>query len=103
LEVHIQPAAAIEKPRSRIRTGYTATVFGATGFLGRYIVNRLGISELGKGNRKFANSCLIARNGVTCIIPFREEMAKRHLKVAGDLGRVIFMVRRDYESESEGI
>jgi NADH dehydrogenase (ubiquinone) 1 alpha subcomplex subunit 9 len=25
------------------------------------------------------------------IIPFREEMAKRHLKVAGDLGRVIFM------------
>jgi hypothetical protein len=22
--------------------GYTATVFGATGFLGRYIVNRLG-------------------------------------------------------------
>lgn len=25
------------------------------------------------------------------IVPFREEMAKRHLKVAGDLGRVIFM------------
>lgn len=23
-------------------TGHTATVFGATGFLGRYIVNRLG-------------------------------------------------------------
>lgn len=23
--------------------GYTATVFGATGFLGRYIVNRLGL------------------------------------------------------------
>ncbi|KAF2641543.1 NADH-ubiquinone oxidoreductase-like protein 40 kDa subunit [Massarina eburnea CBS 473.64] len=54
-------------------TGYTATVFGATGFLGRYIVNRL------------------ARSGCNVIIPFREEMAKRHLKVAGDLGRVIFM------------
>ncbi|KAH3947775.1 hypothetical protein HBH53_110780 [Parastagonospora nodorum] len=53
--------------------GYTATVFGATGFLGRYIVNRL------------------ARSGCTVIIPFREEMAKRHLKVAGDLGRVIFL------------
>lgn len=26
-------------------------------------------------------------------MPFREEMAKRHLKVTGDLGRVIFMVR----------
>lgn len=24
--------------------GHTATVFGATGFLGRYIVNKLGMS-----------------------------------------------------------
>lgn len=53
--------------------GYTATVFGATGFLGRYIVNRL------------------ARQGCTVIIPYREEMAKRHLKVTGDLGRVNFI------------
>ncbi|KAF2087165.1 putative NADH-ubiquinone oxidoreductase 39 kDa subunit [Saccharata proteae CBS 121410] len=53
--------------------GHTATVFGATGFLGRYIVNRL------------------ARNGCTVVVPFREEMAKRHLKVAGDLGRVVFL------------
>ncbi|KAF6841544.1 nadh-ubiquinone oxidoreductase 39 kda [Colletotrichum musicola] len=50
--------------------GHTATVFGATGQVGRYIVNRLGC---------------------TVVIPFREEMAKRHLKVAGDLGRVVFM------------
>ncbi|KAF6819647.1 nadh-ubiquinone oxidoreductase 39 kda [Colletotrichum plurivorum] len=53
--------------------GHTATVFGATGQVGRYIVNRL------------------ARQGCTVVIPFREEMAKRHLKVAGDLGRVVFM------------
>ncbi|KAL2356063.1 putative NADH-ubiquinone oxidoreductase 39 kDa subunit [Cryomyces antarcticus] len=53
--------------------GHTATVFGATGFLGRYLVNKL------------------ARNGCTVIVPFREEMAKRHLKVCGDLGRVVFM------------
>ncbi|KAI9844465.1 MAG: NADH-ubiquinone oxidoreductase 40 kDa subunit [Sclerophora amabilis] len=53
--------------------GHTATVFGATGFLGRYIVNRL------------------ARQGCNVVIPYREEMAKRHLKVAGDLGRVVFM------------
>ena len=33
-----------------------------------------------------------ARQGCTVIVPFREEMAKRHLKVAGDLGRVIFIV-----------
>lgn len=54
--------------------GHTATVFGATGFLGRYIVNRL------------------ANKGCTVIVPFREEMAKRHLKVTGDLGRVQFLV-----------
>ncbi|PUU79679.1 hypothetical protein B9Z19DRAFT_1081249 [Tuber borchii] len=53
--------------------GHTATVFGATGFLGRYIVNRL------------------ARSGCTVVIPYREEMAKRHLKVTGDLGKVVFM------------
>jgi len=27
------------------------------------------------------------------VVPFREEMAKRFLKVTGDLGRVVFMVR----------
>lgn len=53
--------------------GHTVTVFGATGFLGRYIVSKL------------------ARKGCQVIIPFREEMAKRHLKVTGDLGRVVFM------------
>ncbi|KAJ4291572.1 Protein-lysine N-methyltransferase efm5 [Collariella sp. IMI 366227] len=52
---------------------HTATVFGATGQLGRYIVNRL------------------ARQGCTVIVPYREEMAKRHLKVSGDLGRVVFI------------
>ena len=34
----------------------------------------------------------IARSGCTVVIPFREEMAKRHLKVTGDLGRIVFMV-----------
>lgn len=57
--------------------GHTATVFGATGFLGRYIVNRL------------------AKKGCTVIVPYREEMAKRHLKVTGDLGRVNFLVSLD--------
>lgn len=53
--------------------GHTITVFGATGFLGRYIVNRL------------------ARAGNTVVIPYREEMAKRHLKVTGDLGRIVMI------------
>ena len=34
-----------------------------------------------------------ANRGCTVVVPFREEMAKRHLKVTGDLGRVHFMVR----------
>ena len=53
--------------------GHTATVFGANGFLGRYIVNRL------------------AKRGVQVVIPFRDDMGKRHLKVTGDLGSISFM------------
>ncbi|KAK4194984.1 putative N6-adenine methyltransferase-domain-containing protein [Triangularia verruculosa] len=75
-DVHITRTG---KPLIRTQGGrsslgeHTATVFGATGRLGRYIVNRL------------------ARQGCTVIVPYREEMAKRHLKVTGDLGRVVFM------------
>lgn len=62
-------------------------MFGATGFLGRYIVNRL------------------ARSGNTVVVPFREEMTKRHLKVSGDLGRVVFMEfdLRNKESVEESV
>ncbi|RKF59213.1 NADH-ubiquinone oxidoreductase 40 kDa subunit, mitochondrial [Erysiphe neolycopersici] len=67
-----KPILRVQGGRSSLG-GHTVTVFGATGFLGRYIVNRL------------------ARQGCTVIIPFREEMAKRHLQVTGDLGRIIFM------------
>ncbi|KAM0667827.1 hypothetical protein ACQRIT_003015 [Beauveria bassiana] len=67
-----KPIIRTEGGRSSLG-GHTATVFGATGQLGRYIVNRL------------------ARQGCTVVIPFREEMAKRHLKVTGDLGRVVFI------------
>ncbi|RMD40378.1 hypothetical protein DV735_g4744, partial [Chaetothyriales sp. CBS 134920] len=42
-------------------------------FLGRYIVNRL------------------ARRGCNVVVPYREEMTKRHLKPTGDLGRVSFI------------
>ncbi|KAJ2971522.1 hypothetical protein NUW58_g9395 [Xylaria curta] len=62
--------------------GNVATVFGATGQLGRYIVNRL------------------ARQGCQVIVPYREEMAKRHLKVTGDLGRVVFIEYDLHNTES---
>ncbi|KAF5102284.1 hypothetical protein D0Z00_000467 [Geotrichum galactomycetum] len=55
------------------RTGYTATVFGASGFLGNYLTSRL------------------ANRGTITVVPYREEMKKRHLKVQGDLGVVNFV------------
>ncbi|KAH7129313.1 NADH-ubiquinone oxidoreductase 40 kDa subunit-like protein [Dactylonectria estremocensis] len=67
-----KPIIRTEGGRSSLG-GHTATVFGATGQLGRYIVNRL------------------ARQGCTVVIPYREEMTKRHLKVTGDLGRIVFV------------
>ncbi|KAK9476520.1 hypothetical protein V1514DRAFT_364457 [Lipomyces japonicus] len=55
------------------RSGYVATVFGATGFIGRYLTSRL------------------AKNGTIVVTPYREEIAKRFLKVTGDLGVVNFV------------
>ncbi|CAG8746038.1 14031_t:CDS:10, partial [Racocetra persica] len=54
-------------------SGHIATVFGCTGFLGRYIVSKL------------------ARQGTQIIVPYRDEDSKRHLKVCGDLGQVVSM------------
>lgn len=53
-------------------SGVTATVFGATGFLGRYLVNELG------------------KIGSQVIIPYRcTEQATAHLRVMGDLGQIV--------------
>ena len=52
-------------------SGITATIFGSTGFLGKYVVNRFG------------------RIGTRCILPHRgDEVDVRHLKLAGDLGAI---------------
>ena len=57
-------------------SGIVATVFGATGFIGRYVVNRLG------------------RMGSQVIVPYRgDEHDYRHLRLTGDLGQVVFLVR----------
>jgi NADH dehydrogenase (ubiquinone) 1 alpha subcomplex subunit 9 len=84
-DVHItrtgKPILRVEGGRSSLG-GHTATVFGATGQLGRYIVNRL------------------ARQGCTVVVPFREEMTKRHLKLTGDLGKVVFLEYDLYNTAS---
>ncbi|OQD74498.1 hypothetical protein PENDEC_c010G04626 [Penicillium decumbens] len=66
------PILKVQGGRSSLG-GHTATVFGATGFLGRYIVNNL------------------AKQGCNVVVPYREECWKRHLKVTGDLGRITFI------------
>jgi NADH dehydrogenase (ubiquinone) 1 alpha subcomplex subunit 9 len=53
-------------------SGIIATVFGCTGFFGRYVVNRLG---------KIGSQVVVAYRG--------EESSFRHLKVMGDLGQIV--------------
>ncbi|KAJ9122774.1 hypothetical protein QFC24_004204 [Naganishia onofrii] len=53
------------------QNGQVATVFGCTGFLGRYLVHKL------------------AKQGTQVIVPYRDEDSKRHLKVMGDLGQIV--------------
>ncbi|KIY67124.1 NAD(P)-binding protein [Cylindrobasidium torrendii FP15055 ss-10] len=61
-------------------SGHVVTVFGATGFLGRYLISKL------------------ARTGTQVIVPYRDEDSKRHLKLMGDLGQIVPMewdIRRE--------
>ena len=52
-------------------SGLTVTVFGATGFVGRYVVNRLG------------------KIGSQIVVPYRcDEHDTRHLRLMGDLGQI---------------
>uniref|UniRef100_A0AAY4C9R0 NADH dehydrogenase [ubiquinone] 1 alpha subcomplex subunit 9, mitochondrial n=1 Tax=Denticeps clupeoides TaxID=299321 RepID=A0AAY4C9R0_9TELE len=69
-------------------SGIAATVFGATGFLGRYVVNRLG------------------RIGSQVVIPHRcDQYDLMYLRPMGDLGQIIFMEwdARDKESIKRAI
>lgn len=55
-------------------SGIISAVFGATGFLGRYLVQRL------------------AKMGSQVLVPFRgSEDSQRHLKLMGDLGQIVPM------------
>lgn len=52
---------------------------------------------------RLTSHCSTARQGCTVVVPYREEMAKRHLKLTGDLGRVVFIVRVLETAEEEPI
>ncbi|XP_062513284.1 NADH dehydrogenase [ubiquinone] 1 alpha subcomplex subunit 9, mitochondrial-like [Corticium candelabrum] len=67
-------------------SGNHVTIFGSTGFLGRYVVNRLG------------------RMGTSMMLPYRgDELDTRHLKLMGDLGQIEFrrFSLRDEQSVKE--
>ena len=66
-------------------SGHVATVFGCTGFLGRYIVNRL------------------AQKGTQVIVPYRDEDEKRHLKLMGDLGQIVPLVSVSRRAQAAGV
>jgi len=65
--------ASVARPGGRQSvSGIVATVWGSTGFVGRYIVNNLG------------------RIGSQVVVPYRGDgFNTRHLKLAGDLGQII--------------
>lgn len=69
----VEATSAVRGPPGRHSiSGVRATVFGSTGFLGRYIVNQLG------------------RVGSTVSLPTRcTDNDRQHLKVMGDLGQVV--------------
>ncbi|KAH9841826.1 NADH dehydrogenase [Rhodofomes roseus] len=67
------PVVSYGPPGRSATTGHVATVFGSTGFLGRYTVAKL------------------AKAGTQVVIPYREEDEKRHLKPMGDLGQIVMM------------
>ena len=64
-------------------SGVVATVFGATGFIGRYAVNHLG------------------RIGSQVIVPYRGDgMNARHLRLNGDLGQIVPVPFSLYDTDS---
>ncbi|KAM9311009.1 NADH dehydrogenase [ubiquinone] 1 alpha subcomplex subunit 9, mitochondrial [Gastrophryne carolinensis] len=76
------------KPGRSAVSGVVATVFGATGFLGRYVVNRLG------------------RIGSQVVIPYRcDQYDVMYLRPMGDLGQLHFMEwdPRDKESTRQAL
>ncbi|KAF8158325.1 NADH dehydrogenase [Crassisporium funariophilum] len=75
-----KPVVTYGPPGYSAVAGKTVTVFGCTGFLGRYLVSKL------------------AKTGVQVIVPYREEDEARLFKPMGDLGQI---VRMEWDIRSE--
>lgn len=68
-----RPIVSSGTPGYSAVSGHRVTVFGATGFLGRYLVSKLG------------------KIGTQVIIPYRDEDESRLFKPMGDLGQIVRM------------
>ncbi|KAF8194247.1 NADH dehydrogenase [Pholiota molesta] len=68
-----RPVVASGPPGYSAVSGHRVTVFGCTGFLGRYLVSKLG------------------KQGTQVIVPYREEDEARLFKPMGDLGQIVRM------------
>lgn len=68
-----KPVIAQGPPGYSANNNHIVTVFGCTGFLGRYLVSKLG------------------RMGTQVIVPYRDEDEARIFKPMGDLGRIVRM------------
>ncbi|TFK73578.1 39kDa subunit of Ndufa9, NADH ubiquinone oxidoreductase [Pluteus cervinus] len=68
-----KPVISSGPPGYSAVSGHRVTVFGCTGFLGRYLVSKLG------------------KLGTQVIVPYRDEDEARLLKPMGDLGQIVRM------------
>ncbi|KAF9481191.1 NADH dehydrogenase [Pholiota conissans] len=68
-----RPVVSSGPPGYSAVSGHRVTVFGCTGFLGRYLVSKLG------------------KMGTQVIVPYREEDEARIFKPMGDLGQIVRM------------
>jgi len=68
-----KPVISSGPPGYSAVSGHRVTVFGSTGFLGRYLVSKLG------------------KMGTQVIVPYREEDEARLFKPMGDLGQIVRM------------
>lgn len=72
-------------------SGLSVSVFGATGFTGRYIVNKLGRWALVMA----VVSHYVGQIGSRIVIPYRgNDSDIMHLKPMADLGQIYPLVRR---------
>lgn len=69
-------------------------MFGCTGFLGRYLVSKLGKSKLLVNLLLLTAHAetLLGKMGTQVIVPYREEDEARIFKPMGDLGQIVRMV-----------